>query len=66
MGPAPTAEELDDITNETADEGNPLIAKARRIREQRERAAKNERLYPEDLEMRGMGPPPPDDPPLVV
>jgi hypothetical protein len=67
MGPPPTAEELDDITGETADEGNPLIAKARRLKEQRERKERTQRLYPEDLPMSGLGPPIPDDvPPPVV
>jgi hypothetical protein len=66
MGPAPTAEELDDIVNETQDEGNPLIARARRKKALEERRAAQQRLYPEDLPMAGMGPPDPDNPPLVV
>jgi hypothetical protein len=66
MGPPPTAEELDDMTGETFDEGNPLIARARRKKALEERRAAQQRLYPEDLPMAGMGPPDPDNPPLVV
>jgi hypothetical protein len=65
-GPAPSAEELDDMTGETFDEGNPLIARARRKKALEERRAAQQRLYPEDLPMAGMGPPDPDNPPLVV
>ena len=65
-GPAPSAEELDDMTGETFDEGNPHIARARRKKALEERRAAQQRLYPEDLPMAGMGPPDPDNPPLVV
>jgi hypothetical protein len=65
-GPAPTAEELDDMTSETHEEANPMIARARRIARQRERQAAEERVYAEDLPMGGMGPPPEEPPPLVV
>jgi hypothetical protein len=51
---APTAEELDDIASE---EVAAPIARARRIAEQREKKRRSERLFPEDLEMRGMAPP---------
>jgi hypothetical protein len=61
-----SAESLDDITSETHDEGNPLIARARRKKALEERRAAQQRLYPEDLPMAGMGPPDPDNPPLVV
>jgi hypothetical protein len=62
-----TAEELDDMTRETFEEENPMIARARRLAEQRQRQEAQQRLYPEDLEnMKGMGPPPPEEPPLVV
>jgi hypothetical protein len=66
MGPPPTVEELDDITDETVEEANPLIARAERKRRQRETAQKNTPLYPEDIPMSGVAGRPPDDPPLVV
>lgn len=66
MGPAPTAEELDDITGETHDEANPLLAKAKRVREQRERLQRQGPLYAEELPMAGLVSPPSDEPPLVV
>lgn len=62
QGPV-TPEELDDITSETHDEANPLIARAQRRAKMREERAANQRLYPEDLpNMKGMGPPIDDDP----
>jgi hypothetical protein len=51
---APTAEELDDIASE---EVAAPIARARRLAEQKARQARTERLFPEDLPLRGMGPP---------
>ncbi|MGO9000192.1 MAG: hypothetical protein ACLQVI_43240 [Polyangiaceae bacterium] len=56
----PTAEELDDMASE---EVSQPVARAQRIHEQqiaeqKARVARGERLWPEDLEMRGMGPPP--------
>ncbi len=61
-GPAPTAEELDDITSETHDEANPLIAKAERLRRQREARQAQQRLYPEEIPMSGLATPPGDAP----
>jgi hypothetical protein len=66
MGPPPTAEELDDITDETVEEANPLIARAERKRRQRETAQRNTPLYPEEIPMSGIVGRPPDEPPLVV
>jgi hypothetical protein len=54
--PAPTAEELDGIAGEAPPPN--IIARAERARARREKQAANERLFPEDIEMRGMGPPP--------
>jgi hypothetical protein len=51
----PTAQELDDIVSEA--EPAP-ISRARRLAEQKARQARSERLWPEDLDMKGMGPPP--------
>jgi len=65
-GPAPTAEELDDMTGETFDEGNPLIARARRKKALEERRAAQQRLYPEDLPMSGLAGPTDDGPQIVV
>ena len=65
-GPAPTAEELDDMTGETFDEGNPLIARARRKKALEERRLAQQGLYAEDIPMGGLVGRPPDDPPLVV
>jgi hypothetical protein len=56
--PAPTAEELDGIAGE--DPPPNIIARAERARARREKQAANERLFPEDIEMRGMAPPPPE------
>lgn len=50
-----TAEELDDITT---DEVAAPIQRAHRIAEQRAKAQETKRLFPEDLPMSGMGPPP--------
>jgi hypothetical protein len=66
MGPPPTAEELDDMTGETFDEGNPLIARARRKKALEERRLAQQGLYAEDIPMGGLVGRPPDDPPLVV
>jgi hypothetical protein len=66
QAPAPTDEELEDITGETAAEANPLIARAERKRRQRETAQRNTPLYPEEIPMSGVVGRPPDDPPLVV
>ena len=53
---APSADELDDMASE--DVPAP-VARAQRLAEQQARAARGERLWPEDLEnMKGMGPPP--------
>jgi hypothetical protein len=65
-GPAPSAEELDDMTGETFDEGNPLIARARRKKALEERRLAQQGLYAEDIPMGGLVGRPPDDPPLVV
>ena len=65
-GPAPSAEELDDMTGETLDEGNPLIARARRKKALEERRLAQQGLYAEDIPMGGLVGRPPDDPPLVV
>ena len=65
-GPAPSAEELDDMTGETFDEGNPLIARARRKKALEERRAAQQRLYPEDLPMSGLAGPTDDGPQIVV
>jgi hypothetical protein len=51
----PTAQELDDMASES--EPAP-ISRARRLAEQKARQARTERLWPEDLDMKGMGPPP--------
>lgn len=61
----PTAEELDDLTTETFEEENPMIARARRLAE-RQMRQQSERLFPEDLPMAGAGPPPEIPPNLVV
>ena len=67
MGPPPTAEELDDLTNETFEEGNPLIARARRKAEQQRRREAQAGQYPDERNpLSGLGPPDPDSPPLVV
>lgn len=50
----PTAEELDDITSDDSPE---VLQRAARLKAQRERAASVGPLFPEDLPMRGMGPP---------
>jgi hypothetical protein len=50
----PSAEELDDINS---DEPPSPIARAERIRKQREKNAGKERLFPEDIPMSGLGPP---------
>lgn len=54
----PTIEELDDMESE--DVSGP-IARARRIAENKAKREAKQRLFPEDLPMRGMGPPPGDD-----
>jgi hypothetical protein len=64
-GPAPTAEELDDITSETHEEANPLIARARRKKALEERQRAQRGLYAEDIPMSGLATPP-GDPPLIV
>lgn len=56
--PAPTAEELDDLTRETFEEENPMIARARRLAAQKKRQEGQERVYAEELPMSGAGPPP--------
>jgi hypothetical protein len=62
-----SAEELDDLTNETHEEANPLIARARRLAEQQRRQQGSERLFPEDMpNLKGMGPPEELPPNLVV
>jgi hypothetical protein len=61
-----SAEELDDLTNETHEEANPLIARARRLAEQQRRQQGSERLFPEDIPMSGLGPPNELPPNLVV
>lgn len=61
----PTAEELDDLTSETFEEENPLIARARRLAE-RQLRQQSDRLFPEDIPMAGAGPPPDIPPNLVV
>jgi hypothetical protein len=61
-----SAEELDDMTRETFEEENPMIARARRLAEQRQRQAAEERVYAEDNPMSGAGPPREEPPPLVV
>lgn len=62
----PTAEELDDMTSETFEEENPMIARARRLAEQKLRQQSQERVYAEELPMGGAGPPPDVPPNLVV
>lgn len=66
MQGAVTAEELDDLTSETFAEENPMIARARRLAEQKRRQeAGSERLFPEDLpNMKGAGPPADEPPPV--
>jgi hypothetical protein len=54
----PTIEELDDMESE--DVSGP-IQRARRIAENKAKQEGKQRLFPEDLPMRGMGPPPGDD-----
>ena len=54
----PTIEELDDMDSE---EVSGPIARARRIAENKAKQEAQKRLFPEDLPMRGMGPPPGDD-----
>jgi hypothetical protein len=54
----PTIEELDDMESE--DVSGP-IQRARRIAENKAKREAKQRLFPEDLPMRGMGPPPGDD-----
>jgi hypothetical protein len=62
-----SAESLDDITSETHEEGNPLIARARRKKALEERRLAQQGLYAEDIPMSGLGPPIPDNiPPPVV
>lgn len=50
----PTAEELDDLVSE---EDPGMLQRAARLRQQRERVASVGPLFPEDLPMKGMGPP---------
>lgn len=66
MQGAVSAEELDDLTSETFAEENPMIARARRLAEQKRRQeAGSERLFPEDLpNMKGAGPPADEPPPV--
>jgi hypothetical protein len=49
-----TTEELDDIASE---ETPNQLKRAERLRKQRDRQAKTERLFPEDLPMSGLAPP---------
>lgn len=51
-GPAPTAEELDDLTSE--EPANP-ITRAARLKEKH--AREKQRLFPEEIPLRGMAPP---------
>lgn len=60
-----SAEELDDITGETTEEENPMIARARRLAQQQNRQH-SERLFPEEIPMSGAGPPPDIPPNMVV
>ena len=55
-----TAEELDDITNETAGEANPLMARAQRAAALRAQREATKPLFPEDLPMSGLAGRPPE------
>lgn len=63
----PTAEELDGLTGDDSfEEENPMIARARRLAAQKQRQESQQREWPEELPMSGAGPPPDIPPNLVV